>query len=281
MSDPMYKLNEIKRDEYNRPSGVVAINKPADVTSHDLVNELRKKLGTRKVGHAGALDVFADGVMIYLIGKATKQSDKLIHLDKEYVTTILLGVSTESQDTEGKITEIKTGYKIKDISDIDSKLTKFVGDQKQYVSAYSSVKVSGKKLRNIMRDDKYDKIIQFNDKNEKIISLTPKNSDSQTKNVEVIIPSKKIKIYELELLESGDIPVSKLKSIKKQLTNIPGSQTFPFVKIRVKSSKGTYIRQLAEDIGQELNMPAMLLNLTRTRVGDISLEKCIALDNIN
>ena len=73
-----YKINIIHRDEYGRPSGIVALNKPKDITSHDLVDKLRKRLNTKKVGHAGALDVFADGVMIYLIGKATKLSDKSV-----------------------------------------------------------------------------------------------------------------------------------------------------------------------------------------------------------
>ncbi len=99
-----FPVNNLKRDEFGRPSGIVAVNKPAGVTSHDLVDKLRKQLGTKKVGHAGALDVFADGVMIYLIGKSTKLSDKLMHLDKEYVTTIILGIATDTQDTEGKVT---------------------------------------------------------------------------------------------------------------------------------------------------------------------------------
>ncbi len=170
-----YPVNNFVRDEYGRPSGIAAINKPAGVTSHDLVDKIRKELGTKKVGHAGALDVFAEGVMIYLIGKATKLSEKLMHLDKEYVTTVILGVATDTQDREGKVTEIKTGYKIKDISNIRKTLKGFVGEYMQYVSVYSSVKVGGRKLRVLMRDDNFDKQIRFDTNAKKQLVLIPKD----------------------------------------------------------------------------------------------------------
>jgi len=275
-----YKTNIISRDEYGRPSGIVAINKPIDATSHDLVNKIRKQLDTRKVGHAGALDVFADGVMIYLVGKATKLSDKLMHFDKEYITTIILGIATDTQDTEGEITEIKTGYLIKDIKNIEPALNKFIGKQKQYVSVYSSVKVDGKKLRVLMRDEAYEKQISFDQSNNKQITLIPKATESKLKTFSVKVPAKDIIIHDIELLESGNIPVKKMTKLKKQLVSLPPSQEFPYLKIKVNSSKGTYIRQLAEDIGNQLNMPAMLLALTRTKVGDISINDCIKITDL-
>ena len=276
----IYKTNIISRDEYGRPSGIVAINKPIDVTSHDLVNRIRKQLDIRKVGHAGALDVFADGVMIYLIGKATKLSDKLMHFDKEYITTIILGIATDTQDTEGEITEIKTGYLIKDIKNIKPTLNKFIGKQKQYVSVYSSVKVEGKKLRILMRDKNYEKQITYDQDNHKQLNLVQINKDSRPKSFSLKIPAKDITIHNIELLESGDLPIKKMTKLSKKLSSLTETQKFPYIKVKVNSSKGTYIRQLAEDIGSQLNMPAMLLALTRTKVGDISINDCIKITDL-
>lgn len=275
-----YKTNIIHRDEYGRPSGIVAVNKPVDVTSHDLVNKIRKQLNTRKVGHAGALDVFADGVMIYLIGKATKLSDKLMHLDKEYITTIILGIATDTQDTEGEISELKTGYKISDFKNISKTLKTFVGKQKQYVSIYSSVKVDGKKLRVMMRDNAYEKQISFDTDNHKQITFTPKNSDSKLKQFTIKVPAKNIIIHEIELVEKGNISINDMTKLHEQLASLPKDQEFPYIKIKVRSSKGTYIRQLAEDVGSQLGMPAMLLALTRTKVGDISLDNCVDIEEL-
>lgn len=276
-----YKINIVHRDEYGRPSGIVAVNKPVDVTSHDLVNKIRKQLNTRKVGHAGALDVFADGVMIYLIGKATKLSDKLMHLNKEYITTIVLGIATDTQDTEGEITEIKTGYKITDFENIVEVLEKFIGTQKQYVSVYSSVKVDGKKLRVLMRDEAYEKQISFDQDNNKQITFTPKNPDSPLKQFSIKIPAKNITIHNLELLEQGNLAIEKMTKLQKQLSSLPQDQEFPYLKVKVSSSKGTYIRQLAEDIGNHLGMPAMLLALTRTKVGETSLANCMKIEDLS
>lgn len=277
---PQYKINNIRRDEFGRPSGIVAINKPVDSSSHDLVDQIRKHLNIRKVGHIGALDIFADGVMIYLIGKDTKLSNKLVNLDKEYITTIILGIATNTQDTEGEVVEVKTGYKIKDFPKAKQVLKSFVGSQKQYVSIYSSVKINGKKLRILMRNESYNKQIIIDEKNNKKVNFIPKKEYTHLKPFSVHIPAKEITIYAIELLEKGDIPIHKMLKFKNYLKPWPDNQTFPYLKIKVRCSKGTYIRQLAEDIGNQFNMPAMLLSLTRTRVGDISLENCINIQDI-
>lgn len=275
-----YKINILSRDEYGRPSGIVAVNKPADITSHDIVNQLRKQLNTRKVGHAGALDVFAQGLMIYLIGKATKLSDKIIHLDKEYITTIVFGIATNTQDTEGDITEIKTGYSISGLGDIEQTLKEFEGKRKQYVSVFSSVKVGGKKLRVLMRDNNYEKNINYDKDSNKQITFIPVDKESAQKPFSIKVPSKEITLYSIVLIEKGDTAVSDMDKLAKKLNTLPPTQTFPYIKVRIKSSKGTYIRQLAEDIGEKLNMPAMLLSLTRTKIGSITLEDCLPVEEI-
>ena len=99
--------------------GVIIINKQKDFTSHDVVNVIRKKLNTKKVGHTGTLDPNATGVLPILVGKATKISKYLIEHDKTYIATIKLGEKTDTGDNEGQVIEEKlvpTDLKKEDIN---------------------------------------------------------------------------------------------------------------------------------------------------------------------
>ena len=87
--------------------GILLVDKPSGITSHDIVDRLRKKLKMKKIGHAGTLDPLATGLMIMLIGKATKVSQFLISLDKSYEGEFLLGVETDSQDADGEVVQEK------------------------------------------------------------------------------------------------------------------------------------------------------------------------------
>src|SRR5690606_2631044 len=132
--------------------GILLVNKPVGKTSHDIVYEQRKELQTRKIGHAGALDPYASGLLIILVGKATKLSDSFLNLDKTYEADILFGVETDSGDLEGKVINIKD--KISNIknTDLQIALNKFSPSYMQYVPVYSSVNVDGKKLRKLARE---------------------------------------------------------------------------------------------------------------------------------
>ena len=83
--------------------GILLVDKPQGITSHDVVDRLRRKLRMKKIGHAGTLDPLATGLLIMLVGKATKVSQFLISLDKAYEGTFLLGVETDSQDADGEV----------------------------------------------------------------------------------------------------------------------------------------------------------------------------------
>ena len=85
--------------------GILLVDKPVGITSHDIVDRLRRKLKMKKIGHAGTLDPLATGLMIMLIGKATKVSQFLISLDKRYEGEFLLGVETDSQDSDGQVVQ--------------------------------------------------------------------------------------------------------------------------------------------------------------------------------
>ena len=135
-------------------NGLIIINKPKGYTSHDVVNVLRKKLNTKKVGHTGTLDPNATGVLPILIGTATKISKYLIEHEKTYIATIELGKKTDTGDGEGRI--IQEDSDLQDISKqkIVNALKSFLGKQKQIPPMYSAIKVDGKKLYEYAREGK-------------------------------------------------------------------------------------------------------------------------------
>lgn len=266
-----FEINKTYTDDFGRVSGIFAVDKPVGKTSHDMVYEYRKKLGTKKVGHAGALDPFASGLLIILAGRATKLSDEFLNLDKEYRAEILLGISTDSGDPEGKLTSVATLEEAKFLREtiseemVNNALKEFQPSYNQFVPVYSSVKVDGEKLRRLARSFEYFKIKEFSD-NAKVVQFF--QNDELKK--EVNLPQKEVKIYEIELLSltSKNYEINEEENGIKSCIKID----LPLLKVRVKCSKGTYIRQLAEDIGVKLRTPAMLVNLKRTSVGDISLK---------
>ena len=271
-------INNLKRDEFGRPSGVILLNKPAGITSHDLVAEVRKQLNYRKIGHAGALDRFSSGLMIILIGRATKYSDKFMHQSKVYQTKVLLGVATETQDPEGEITEVKVvnpGALPKNLPEI---LNSFLGKQQQFVSLYSSVKVAGKKLRVLMRDKRYrQEVIASLEKRQ--LKLIPVNQNN-LKELIINIPRKDIEISKINLLGKGTFLRSALPfTIPAKMLKVENPE-FPYLDLEIACSKGTYIRQFAEDLGAKLNLPACLISLKRTSIGNFILQDSIKISDL-
>ena len=135
-------------------NGLLIINKPKDYTSHDIVNIVRKKLNTKKVGHTGTLDPNATGVLPILVGTATKISKYLIEHEKTYIATIKLGKKTDTGDSEGNVIEEDTNLKSISKEEIDTILRKFIGKQNQIPPMYSAIKVDGKKLYEYAREGK-------------------------------------------------------------------------------------------------------------------------------
>lgn len=125
--------------------GIILINKPAGMTSHDVVNKIRKILHTKKVGHCGTLDPDATGVLVICVNKATKVLQFLTSESKEYIATLSLGTSTDTYDASGNILETKQYQRI-DEDKIIACLESFVGKQEQKPPLYSAIKVNGKKL---------------------------------------------------------------------------------------------------------------------------------------
>lgn len=129
--------------------GILLVNKPAGMTSHDVVNRIRKILHTKKVGHCGTLDPDATGVLVLCVGKATKALQFLMSESKEYQATLVLGQATDTFDSSGKIVEEKEFHGVENVEEV---LQSFIGVQQQIPPIYSAIKVDGKKLYEYARN---------------------------------------------------------------------------------------------------------------------------------
>jgi len=133
-----------------KPKGFLLINKPRGSTSFSLVRTLRRRLDVKKVGHAGTLDPFATGVMILLVGRDyTRLSDKFLTQDKEYIAKLHLGITTDSFDCDGAITEENDSVPTKEA--VEEAITHFQGTVEQVPPMFSAKKVNGKKLYELAR----------------------------------------------------------------------------------------------------------------------------------
>jgi tRNA pseudouridine55 synthase len=218
----MNKEDSIK----NIVSGVLVVDKPVGMSSHDVVQVIRRGTGIRRAGHTGTLDPRASGVLVVLIGPAVRLSEFVSASDKRYQATIRLGSSTETYDAEGEIT--MTGASIEDISEegFSDVLQNYIGEIEQVPPPYSAVKVKGRKAYEMAR-----------------------------KGEEVKLEPRTINVFSLEVLEW-----------------MP-----PEVVIDVYCSSGTYVRSLANDLGEELGCGAHLIGLRRTKSGRFTLRDAIPL----
>ena len=150
--------------------GILVVNKPSGYTSRDIVNIVGKCLGTKKIGHTGTLDPLATGVLVLCIDKGLKLVELLTNHDREYVAKIRLGIETDTYDITGNIINKRDASNIK-IRDIERVLKKFLGNIKQEVPIYSSIKVNGKKLYEYARNGE-DVVLPVRDVNISNLELT-------------------------------------------------------------------------------------------------------------
>jgi len=216
--------------------GIILVNKPQGWTSFDVCNKIRHLTGVKKVGHSGTLDPMATGVLPVFLGKATKSIQYFMSGDKGYAGEMVLGVRTDTGDATGKTlnpkSEILSNLKIQ-ISQIQNIFKKYIGEIEQVPPMYSAVKINGQRLYRLAR-----------------------------KGIEVKREPRKIRIYELRFLE----PENELLGSKNQ-RNRPdriGIQSqVSLIRFYVLCSKGTYVRQLVMDIGDDLGCGAHLSALER------------------
>ncbi|MFH1768530.1 MAG: tRNA pseudouridine(55) synthase TruB [Candidatus Omnitrophota bacterium] len=210
-------------------AGIILVNKPSGITSHDVVDVARCCLKMKKVGHAGTLDPLAQGLLILLVGRYTKFFPRFAAFDKEYIGMIKLGEVTTTGDSEGKILEKKDFSSI-DRNKIKDSLSNFIGETDQIPPMVSALRVDGKRLYKLAR-----------------------------RGIVVKRRARRITIYELKILKVD----------------------VPFVEFYVKCSKGTYIRKLAEDIGENLGCGAHIVKIQRLNIGPFKLSDAVELDKIS
>lgn len=275
-----YKINNVYKDELGNSNGVFLYNKPAGITSHDVVYKFRRHLATKKVGHAGTLDPFATGLLIILVGKATKLSDQFLGLNKEYTARILFGLETNTGDPEGDIVDSIDNNKELTKELLIEAIESFKKLYIQSVPLFSSVKVKGKKLREMARSYHHYKLTKSDD------SVVVNFYDDLNNSVKTVnIPSKEVKIFNADVLNADYISKNELinifnnsyskKDVNQELLKL---DKYFYLDLKLNVSKGTYIRQFAMDLGKRLGVPAMLIGLTRNSIGEYKLDNVYNVD---
>ncbi len=212
-------------DIKNVVSGVLVVDKPVGLTSHDVVQIIRRGTGIRRAGHTGTLDPRASGVLVVLIGPAVRLSEYVSASDKRYQATIRLGSSTDTFDSEGRVTSSAPVENITE-EQFEDTLQQFIGEIEQVPPPYSAIKVQGRKAYEMAREGEE-------------VSLEPRT----------------IQVYSLELLEWAP----------------------PEAVVDVFCSSGTYVRSLANDLGNALGCGAHLVGLRRTKSGRFTLRDAVPL----
>lgn len=208
--------------------GVLLVDKPPGPTSHDVVDIIRNRFGFRKVGHGGTLDPQATGLLVILIGRGTKLSNQIIGSDKTYEGAMKLGISTDSQDAQGKIMrEADSSSVTREM--LEAEIRKFTGDIMQTPPMVSAVKVNGVPLYKRARKGH-------------VVEREPKL----------------VHVYRFEIIRID----------------------FPSVFFAVECTKGTYVRTLCSDIGDNLGCGAHLEQLCRTRCGNLRLKDAVSVAEI-
>ena len=140
----------MKHSEFdNLPGGVLAIHKGEGMTSHDVVNKIRRLYNTKRVGHAGTLDPMATGVLVVLVGRAAKACEYISSDRKTYRATLRLGLTTDTEDITGEV--LTKSDNLPDAESVKAACRDFVGNIKQIPPMYSALKVNGQKLYDLAR----------------------------------------------------------------------------------------------------------------------------------
>ena len=220
--------------------GLVIVDKPGGLTSHDVVARIRRLAGTRRVGHAGTLDPMATGVLVVGVEKATRLLGHLTLTEKQYDATIRLGQSSSTDDAEGELTKsVPTAGLTPET--INKAIAELTGEIQQVPPVVSAIKVDGQRAYKLTR-----------------AGAAPE------------LKPRPVTVYEFTVTAirpAGDGDLTGLTG----LTDIDAT---------VRCSSGTYIRALARDLGNSLGTGGHLTALRRTRVGGYGLDTAKTLDQL-
>jgi tRNA pseudouridine55 synthase len=223
--------------------GLLIVDKPAGWTSHDVVARVRRLLKEKRVGHTGTLDPFATGVLVLLIGRATRLAQFLAGAEKEYEATLRLGYATTTGDLTGARREDDDAAfdcAALERARVEEAFASLRGEIEQVPPMYSAKKVGGKKLYELARQGR-----------------------------EVEREAVRVRIVEFEIIAQGD----------GGFLCRNGDGTCD-VRARVVCSAGTYVRALAESVGERLGTGAHLAALRRTRAGEFRIGRAVTPDEL-
>jgi len=209
------------------PEGLLLVDKPVGRTSFSLVPIIRKKSGQKKVGHAGTLDPFASGLLVFLLGRSwTRKADSFLCDDKSYRALVRLGSATDTYDRDGQTTHVSDHIPTQE--QLEEALKEFGSEYLQTPPMFSAKKCNGKRLYELAR-----------------------------KGIEVERKPQLVRVsIELEWY------------------------CYPDVQLTIDCSKGTYIRSIANDLGERLGSYAYVQELRRTRSGKFSVEQAISFEQL-
>ena len=222
-------------------SGVVIVDKPAGMTSHDVVGKMRRIMGTRRVGHSGTLDPMATGVLVVGVERGTKFLAHVVTHDKRYEATVHLGASTLTDDLEGEVLSEAAPESLRALTEqnIRDAFAAQVGEIMQRPSSVSSIKINGRRAHELVREGH-----------------------------NVVLPERPVTVHSLE--------VGKVSFISDANSASPHWSA----KISVHCSSGTYIRSIARDVGDALGVGGHLTALRRTSAGPFHIAESLTLEQL-
>ena len=221
-------------------SGILALDKPRGLTSHDVVDRIRRIAGQRQVGHAGTLDPIATGVLTLCLGQATRLSEQLMSAEKWYLARVVFGVSTETNDLDG--TQISLDDSPIDLTQLARALSGLIGSYDQLPPVYAAIKQDGVPAYQRAREGKT-----------------------------VEMERRPVTVRALALLKTGH------QEFSFRTADPARTLEAPYCDLLVCCSKGTYIRALARDIGSSMQSSACMASLRRLASGTLTTEDCVSL----
>ena len=231
---------------------LLGVNKPAGMSSHDVVNAVRRALGERRVGHAGTLDPAAEGVLVVGVGQGTRLMGLLTAECKSYLASVRFGWETTTDDAEGEVTHTASvPDELRDPAKAQALLDTFLGEQNQVPPAYSAISVDGKRSYARARAGE-----------------------------NVVLEPRRVNIMVAQLLSITDKGEGSDASqqVAQTMSDTVGAGLEWQCAFTV--SKGTYVRSIARDLGRRAGSAAHLAMLCRSSSGTVTLAQCTSLERI-
>lgn len=209
--------------------GLLNINKPKSITSHDVIQRLRILTGIKRIGHTGTLDPIASGVLVTAIGKATKLIEYLEGGEKKYIATLKLGYTSKTLDSESEI--IKSDKQLNfDTINWENILKIYIGDISQIPPDFSAIKINGQRAYKLA-----------------------------AKNQNLDIKPRMVSIYSIKILNIN----------------------YPLIEMEISCGRGTYIRSLVRDIGEDIGIGAVMIDLVRIENKGFKIENSVSYENLS